>query len=67
MKQERSYKGWQLKNQGRDNEGSHWLVVSPAGYSDHTGDPEKRIREILGSIKECKQYIDKIESLMKRA
>ena len=48
---------------GKDKQGSHWLVISYPDFLNkgETGCPELRHREILGSIKECKSYIDKVE------
>lgn len=59
----RFYKNWEIKFLGKDKRGSHWLVVSYPNFLNkgETGCPELRHREILKSIKECKNYIDKLE------
>ena len=56
----RSYKGWEISYQGKDKQGSYWLVISPPDYLEKgdTNDPQRRHREILSSLADCKKYID---------
>lgn len=65
----RKYKSWEIKYQGRDKQGSYWMAISPPGFLEKgtTGDPDRRHREILSSLAECKKYIDKMsENNMRR-
>jgi hypothetical protein len=58
----RKYKSWEIKYQGRDKQGSYWMAISPPDFLEKgtTGDPDRRHREILSSLAECKKYIDKM-------
>lgn len=58
----RTYKGWEIKYQGRDKNGGYWMVISPSFFipKGETTHPEGKYTEVLNSFSEAKKHIDEM-------